>query len=156
MHREHPRGSLARWVVLALALVVGPAAIASASPSSHVNPPSRDRHVVWVSRTGAIRPKAELVAAPPAARPATDRPDRTEHGNARDAHGTAAPDPIVVERAGQDRQALPKLHDEVIAQAPASVRPAIDHTSALSAARAPRRAAHAALFHDAHAPPQRA
>jgi hypothetical protein len=149
------RRLLASWFALALVLAVGQTEIATASPSSHANPSARGPHIVWVSRTGVVRPKVELAAAKPSPRQTPDRTDRRERGNAKDAHGSTAPEPVVVERTGKDRQALPRLSDGGIAVAPAQGRPSIDETSSLAAAHAAQHAAHAALFHDAHAPPRR-
>ena len=149
------RRMLATWFALALVLAVGRAETATASPSSHANPSARGPHVVWVSRTGAVRPKTELAAAKPSPSPARDRADRREHDNARDAHGPTAPEPVVVEHTGKDRQALPRLSDDGLAVAPIEGRLSIDGTSSLGAAKAAQHAAHAALFHDAHAPPRR-
>jgi len=149
------RRLLASWFALALVLAVGRAEVATASPSSHANPSARGPHIVWVSRTGVVRPKTELAAAKPSPSRAPDRTDRREHGNARDAHGSTAPEPVVVEHPGKDRQALPRLSDGGIAVAPVQGRPSIDGTSSLATAKAAQHAAHAALFHDAHAPPRR-
>lgn len=157
------RRLLAMWMALSITLVAGRAAIATASPGWHPSPPARGPHVVvWVSRTGVVRPKTELAAAkPPSIKPARGQRDHTGqrnggNGNARDAHGPAAPDPVVVERSGSDHHVLPKLQDHAIAVAPALDGPASARSSALSVTRITRHAAHAALFHDAHAPPQHA
>jgi len=148
-------------MALSISLIAGRAAIATASPGWHPSPPARGPHVVvWVSRTGVVRPKTELAAAkPPSIKPARGQRDHTGqrgNGNARDAHGPAAPDPVVVEHSSKDHQALPKLQDRAIAVAPALDGRASDRSSALSVTRTTRHAAHAALFHDAHAPPQHA
>ncbi|HEY2386760.1 MAG TPA: hypothetical protein VGK30_07340 [Candidatus Binatia bacterium] len=148
------------WVALALALVAGRTAIATASPGAHAIPATRPLHtVVWVSRTGVVRPKAELASAkPPAAKPAhqpRDERDRSD-GNARDGHGPATPDPILVERTSKDHQVLPRLQDRATAVAPALGRPARNGGCALAVARTTPQAAHAASFHDAHAPPRHA
>jgi hypothetical protein len=157
MRPAHDKRRLfATWLALGFVLGVGRVEIAAASPSSHANPSARGPHIVWVSRTGAIRPKSELAAARPPAHRAADRTTRPERGNARDAHGPAAPEPIVVEGTGKDHQLLPKLPDDGIAVAPLQGRPSIDGMSSLIAAHAARHAAHAALFHDANAPPPRA
>jgi hypothetical protein len=149
------RRLLATWFALALVLAVGRAEIATASPSSHANPSARGPHVVWVSRTGAVRPKTELAAAKPAPRQAPNRTDRRERGDARDAHGPAAPEPVVVEHTGKDRQALPRLSDDGIVVVLLQGPPSIDGTSTRANANAAQHAAHAALFYDAHAPPRR-
>jgi hypothetical protein len=153
-----------KWVALVPALVLvllaGGAAIATASPGAHPNPSTRPLHtVVWVSRTGVVRPKAELASAkPPAPKPAQEQRDRHDRGdgNARDAHGPAAPDPILVERTSKDHQLLPKLQDRATAVAPAFGRRARDGGAALAVSRITPHAVRAALFHDAHAPPQHA
>jgi len=155
MDRErHRRPTLTAQIALTLALLVGPTAIAVASPGWH--PSSRAHAVVWVTRTGVVRPRAELAAAKPAPKPATEHRDRNDHGNARDAHGPAAPDPILCERTSQEHQALPQPHDDALAAAQTPEGGTADRASALGAARATQYAALAALFHDAHAPPKRA
>jgi len=158
--RSNRRLTTPALIALIVALVAGRAAIATASPGAHPNPSTRSlRTVVWVSRTGVVRPRAELASAkPPAPKPAQEQRDRHDRsdGNARDAHGPAAPDPILVERTSKDHQLLPKLQDRATAFAPAFGRWAEGGGAALAVTRLTPHATHAALFHDAHAPPRHA